>query len=267
MPKSRKQPEPQPIVIRQFTPMEIAQGVAKLRRRIDDVKALQDNQVSYSDQRRRTAQQNIRTMILEVFGEHSPQYSDHKHHEIWEGGIWMGMEDYELEARYRKGIPNTISMLEGLISWLEEKRTDTEFDTTSRIKAAFEELDLHPRIASVAADLYRDEHYRNAILDASIALVNLVREKSGRHDLDGALLMQTVFSVKNPILAFNDLTDQTDKDEQQGMMQLFTGAVLAFRNPRAHAIMVDTPEGALEYIGLLSFLAKCVDRATRRKTT
>jgi uncharacterized protein (TIGR02391 family) len=60
--------------------------------------------------------------------------------------------------------------------------------------------------------------------------------RSGRHNLDGVALMSTVFSPNDPILAFNSLANQTDKDEQQGLMHLFMGAVLGIRNPRAHAL-------------------------------
>jgi uncharacterized protein (TIGR02391 family) len=76
--------------------------------------------------------------------------------------------------------------------------------------------------------------------------------KSRKHDLDGAPLMTTVFSKNKPIRAFNDLTDKTDEDEQEGMMHLFVGAVLGLRNPRAHALLDDSAEMALEYIGLIS---------------
>jgi hypothetical protein len=48
------------------------------------------------------------------------------------------------------------------------------------------------------------------------------------------------------------------------MMHLSEGAVLGLRNPRAHALLDDSPELALEYIALLSLLAKRLDRATRR---
>ena len=102
-----------------------------------------------------------------------------------------------------------------------------------------------------------------AVLNAGIALVAYVREKSGS-SLDGSAFMTTVFSANSPILAFNDLKDQPDRDEQQGLMHLFTGAVQALRNPRAHALDPDTPDFAIEAIALLSFLAKQVDRSTRR---
>lgn len=76
--------------------------------------------------------------------------------------------------------------------------------------------------------------------------------------------MRTVFSKKNPILAFNELKDQSDLDEQEGLMHLFEGAVLAFRNPRAHTLDEDWPEDALEFIAFLSLLAKRLERTKRR---
>lgn len=101
------------------------------------------------------------------------------------------------------------------------------------------------------------------MLDASVALVNFVKEKSRKHDLEGAPLMTTVFSKNRPVLSFNDLTDKSDEDEQEGMMHLFMGAVLGLRNPRAHTLLDDSPEMALEYIALISLLAKRVDQAKR----
>jgi uncharacterized protein (TIGR02391 family) len=100
-------------------------------------------------------------------------------------------------------------------------------------------------------------------LDGSIALVNYVKEKSRQHELDGAPWMSRVFTPSAPVLAFNSLADQTDRDEQQGMMHLFMGAVLALRNPRAHAIFDDSPELALDYIAFLNMLAKRLDGAKR----
>lgn len=155
-------------------------------------------------------------------------------------------------------------MLEGLILRLKERLQDLTHDARARTKSAFENMDLHPRIGDVCADLYRDGHYKQAVLEASIALVNYVKEKSRQHSLDGSGLMTTIFSINRPVLAFNELKDQTDKDEQEGLMHLFVGAVLALRNPRAHALFDDSPELALDYIAFLSMLAKRLDTATRR---
>jgi uncharacterized protein (TIGR02391 family) len=260
--RKREQEEP-PIQVKTFTLEEIPHAITKLRRRIEEVKALKTEGVFYRDQLRMNAEHNIRDTILEVFGANSPEYKAHQYHNISIGEIRLGKPTELYQADFQNGLDQTVTLLEGLVSRIEERRNDLGHDSTARIQSAFEGLELHPRIAAVASELYRDGHYRNAVQDAAIALVNLVKEKSRRHDLDGAGLMTTVFSKKSPILAFNDLKDQTEQDEQEGMMHLFVGAVLALRNPRSHALLVDSAEEALEYIGLLSLLAKRTDQARR----
>lgn len=129
-------------------------------------------------------------------------------------------------------------------------------------RAAFDNLSIHPRLLHACGKQFADGHYRDAILAAGIALVQYVKERSASA-LDGTALMTSVFSVNNPILAFSDLKDQSDKDEQQGLMHLFAGAVLALRNPRAHSLTPDTAEYAVEAISLISFLAKQLDTARK----
>jgi uncharacterized protein (TIGR02391 family) len=243
---------------------DIEAGIRKFKRRIDEVKALDPKTVSYDDARVHAASRNIRADLIDVFGEGSQEYLTHGTHDVSHTPMVVSaFEETDYQAYFVEGWPKTIAMLESLVRRLEEKREDLGGDTTARVRASFEGLDLHPRIASAAADLYRDKHYRNAVGDASIALVNYVKEKSRRHDLDGHGLMTTVFSKNRPVLAFNDLKDQTDLDEQEGMMHLFMGAVLALRNPRAHALNLDSAEGALEYIAFLSMLAKRLDQTKR----
>ena len=143
------------------------------------------------------------------------------------------------------------------------KGENLQMEARLRVRPAFEEDSLHPKIVAATKALYRDAHYRDAVLGASIALIKLVQTKSRRPDLDGVALMSTVFSKNKPILAINKMKDKTDWDEQEGMMHLLMGAVLAIRNPRAHGLFADDPESALEYIGFISMLAKRVDRAKR----
>lgn len=91
----------------------------------------------------------------------------------------------------------------------------------------------------------------------------LVRLNSGVDDKDGSQLMEYVFNPKTPLLKFNSLADQSDADEQRGFMMLFSGAVAGLRNPRAHKIIKDDPEKALEFIAFISLLAKLADGARR----
>jgi uncharacterized protein (TIGR02391 family) len=130
------------------------------------------------------------------------------------------------------------------------------------IEARLEARDLHPVIAEAASKLYRNTHYANAIVDAVKALNNLVRLRSGK-DLDGDKLMTTVFSPDKPILRFNDLKDQSARDQQKGYMMMFAGVVAGLRNPRAHDLTQDDPEDALEWIAHISHLAKLLDGAKK----
>src|SRR5207302_3242734 len=119
----------------------------------------------------------------------------------------------------------------GFIARLQEKKEELGAGEARAPRTYFERLNLHPRIADVATDLFMDSYHWEAVFAAAKALVNYVKERSGRHDLDGAALMRAVFSRNNPTLAFNELLEQTDLDEQEGMMHLFEGAVLGIRNP------------------------------------
>jgi uncharacterized protein (TIGR02391 family) len=156
-----------------------------------------------------------------------------------------------------------VTMLAGLIAHLEERKAELRQDPTARARSTSEVFDVHPRIRDACADLCRDGHFPQAVFEASKAPVNLVKEKASRPDLDGAPLMRAVFSVNAPVLAFNDRANQSERDEQEGMMHLYEGAVLALKNPRSHAVRTDTPEDAQEYLVLLSMLVKRADRAKR----
>ena len=120
---------------------------------------------------------------------------------------------------------------------------------------------LHPRVAAVAAPLLNDGHHAAAIYSACIMLEQLVQERAKRNDLSGAALMRTVFSVSTPVLRFDPLSPNARGGEQEGMMQLYVGAMLALRNPRAHAIVEDGAQRARDVLGFVSFLCHSLDRA------
>jgi uncharacterized protein (TIGR02391 family) len=101
------------------------------------------------------------------------------------------------------------------------------------------------------------------VFAASKTLINMVKEAAGEYELDGAPLVRKVFSKNSPILAVNDLADRTDQDEQEGIMHLFEGAVMAVRNPGGHSFPAGTEQRALEYISLLSMLAYIVQEAKK----
>ena len=154
-----------------------------------------------------------------------------------------------------------ITKLQTLLEILQEQATPEEDGIASTIRA-YNGLDLHPEISRAASSLYLDGHYANAVEASVKALNGLVRLRSGL-EYDGVTLMERAFNPSNPVLKFNALQDQSDKDEQKGFMQLFAGAVSGLRNPRAHGFIQDDPERALEFVAFVSLLAKLLDEAKK----
>ena len=98
--------------------------------------------------------------------------------------LLMGMSREEIAEHIEAGKPRAVGILRALIARLEEKRQDLGGTKSDRVRTAFRGLDLHPRIAAVATDLYLNGHHNEAVFNASKALVNLVKERAGRYDLD-----------------------------------------------------------------------------------
>ncbi len=120
----RKITEPPPIEVRQFTIPEIDGGIKKIKRRIEEVRALDPRVVSFDDARVRKVESNITETIWEVFGEYSPEFREHGHHAIWRESLDARPFEDNRQAEFAAGIPQTVIMLEGLIERLEEKRED-----------------------------------------------------------------------------------------------------------------------------------------------
>jgi uncharacterized protein (TIGR02391 family) len=266
MPKRR--PDPPPIEPREFRSVdEIDSGISKLERRIRELEQLDvagavHNDTGADD----VVRSNVRETIREVFGPNSPEFTEHQHIRLWAGPMYAGMDPHEIVEGTERGRRQTIGILNGLIGRLREKRGELAGTGTAPAPSTyFDRLNLHPRILDVSRDLFLDGYHWEAVFAAAKALVNYVKERSGRHDLDGAPLVRAVFSRTGPVLAFNDLANQTDLDEQEGMMHLFEGAVLGIRNPGGHSFPEGPEQRAVEYISLLSLLAYRVQEAKRRK--
>lgn len=245
---------------------EIDRAIAKLQRRIAEIEQIDfAAAVVGHTGTDRAAEDNLRNTILEIYGPRSPEYKQHVHIRLWAGPQFVSMSGHQIISGKTQGRVQTIGIINGLITRLRERREELEGGISPAPSTYFEEMNLHPRIADVARDLFLDGYHFDAVFAASKALVNFVKERSGRHDLDGATLMRTVFSKNSPILAFNNLVDQTDLDQQEGIMHLFEGAVLGIRNPGGHAFPEGTEQRAIEFISFLSMLAYLVQEAKKTR--
>lgn len=245
---------------------QIRAAIPKLERRLAELAS-----VDFADIRERTdprfdaLQQKYDDTLVEVFRDNTIEYNRYRIASFDTSGISL-FDSTPLPVvidGYKRGIAQAVSNVRTIIELFTEKLDDLAETREGRATRAFSSLDLHPEISRACSRLFMDGHYSNAVEDACKALNTLVKLRSGRNDPDGTELMQLVFSPKNPTLRFNELQTDTQQSEQMGMMFLYSGAMLAIRNPRAHELVSDHPETALEYLGLLSMLANALDRAEK----
>ena len=131
---------------------------------------------------------------------------------------------------------------------------------TDRIMLAY--LDsLHPFIMQGCSQLYRDGHYAQAVEEAAKAVFQYVRDVTGLAG-DGASLVKTAFSPKNPVLAFSDLADQTKQNEQVGFMEMLCAFAKGVRHPLAHTHgQQEEAQKAFEYLVMASLFCRRIDDA------
>jgi uncharacterized protein (TIGR02391 family) len=246
-------------------------AINKLERRVGELKAFDVSAItSGSDPSVLAMQASIRQTLESCFGTGTTQFRLYeKACDLDDTTYRMnfydspGTSNQEIREGVNDGIKRAIALLEQAVRSLKEDLGDMGADESGRALRAYEGLDLHSEIERAAGDLYRNGHYANAIEDAVKGLNALVRLRSGRENLDGTALMEAVFSPKAPVLKFNALADESDLNEQRGFMMMFSGAVAGLRNPRAHKLIQDDAERALEFIAFVSLLAKLLDSAKK----
>lgn len=262
---SRKPPNRQQVSVT-LSVAQIHDFIPKLQRRIDELRQLNVHQLTEETGNSVLSSIELKAnaTIREFYPIDSIEYSEYSL-EYLRGRFMIVSDSTDLSIRgnldwIKSNVHSAASKLEALRDLLRERISGSAPSGAAGAMRAYEGLDLHPEIARAASRLFKDEHYANAIEAAVKALNGIVRLRSGL-EIDGTSLMERAFSPANPILRFNQLRDQSDKDEQKGYMMLFSGAVSGLRNPRAHAFVKDEPERALEFIAFVSLLAKLVDEA------
>lgn len=250
-----------------LSPDQIRAALPLLERRIGELRALNLDALDNDSGPHvmRAAAEKVDATLLEIYGADTIEYRKYQIRTLITPvvAVQRGM-DISFRTRVvttKRNVASTISSLEAQRDILKERIGTGDSSGLNRVLRAYEGLELHPEIARASSKRYQDGHYADAVEAAVKALNALVRLRSDS-DLDGSKLMESVFGPNNPVLKFNSMADQSDKDEQRGFMMMFSGAVAGLRNPRAHRFIQDDPERALEFIAYVSLLAKLVDGAT-----
>lgn len=130
--------------------------------------------------------------------------------------------------------------------------------------AEFDRRVLDPDLRAATQTRFYTGHYADAVESGVKALCECVRSKTGRTE-DGDGLMTLAFSPKGPLLRINRGRSKNDESEQRGHMFLCQGVVAAWRNPRAHALIDDSPTRALMMLETLNDLIATTKAATRTR--
>jgi uncharacterized protein (TIGR02391 family) len=246
---------------------EMQAAIAKIERRIADIKAFDINAINQRDDASIGAlSSKLDALLSSIFGSDTVEYRRYQgisYLDTASMNLLRPTPIGEVREGLKRGLATAKAQLETIRSGFIEELQDSGLASTGKALKAYEGLELHSEIERAAGQLFKDGHYANAIEDAVKALNALVRLRSGIDDRDGTSLMEFVFSPKGPVLKLNSMADQSDIDEQKGFMMMFSGAVAGLRNPRAHKIIKDDAEMALEFIAFISLLAKFVEKAKK----
>ena len=124
---------------------------------------------------------------------------------------------------------------------------------------------LHPSIAERVWLSFVRGDYDTAVFQAMRRVEIELREATGIRQY-GVALAASAFAVpseeKGKVKAAGPLTDvDADKGEQEGMMQLFRGALGALKNPHSHRVVdFETPADAVATVLFASQLLRIIDR-------
>ena len=128
------------------------------------------------------------------------------------------------------------------------------------LQSKFKGRRIHGEVLKYCRAELLQDNYFHAVFEASKGLAQRIRDLSGS-DKDGAALVDHVFAVDFPILAFNSLLTETERSAHKGFAALLKGCFGAVRNPLAHEpkILWDGEEDAADYLSLISLLQRKLD--------
>ena len=125
----------------------------------------------------------------------------------------------------------------------------------------FDKRNVHPGLPAKVRNLFDNGHYAEATFEAFKYLDKLV-QKFSKSNKSGEKLMLEVFSETAPLLKLTALSSQSEIDEQRGFRFLFSGGVVAIRNPRGHEVdQMDDVDTCLDHLVFASLLIRRLEQA------
>lgn len=226
-----------------------------------------------NDPKFKTWKNTVERSLIRVFGPDSPELKQFQKLQFFYSAIIMTLgSDYSHKHRecFERDFEILISSIKNYIEELqqyhdeevEKKLEDTGIGIEEKVSPKDFWQDIHPKITSVAKRRFENAHYADAVLSAfrevNSCVKKIVMNKTA-NELDGASLMHTAFSPNNPIIVLDDLSKDSGQNVQKGYMEIFAGAMIGIRNPKAHENMDIEEIPAKHRIYLASLLMNKID--------
>ena len=131
----------------------------------------------------------------------------------------------------------------------------------NRFKYKLEQRNVHSKIYEYCNAELLSENYFHSVFEAVKSIAETIRQKTELSQ-DGSELIDTAFSIKNPLIQINDLSTETKESEHKGFANLIKGVFGMFRNPTAHSPKVVwniTEEDALDIMSTISIIHRKLD--------
>lgn len=111
---------------------------------------------------------------------------------------------------------------------------------------------------------YQNSDYTAALRDAIFFISELIRERSGLHDKDGAKLVESSFLGKNPSIKINKGETETERNMQEGIGYALKGIMMAIRNPLSHEPIEYQKNDTDTILLFVNYLLSFVDKSKKK---
>lgn len=133
---------------------------------------------------------------------------------------------------------------------------------TENLRKSLLQRSVHTRVLKYCVDELLQENYFHAVFEAAKSLSDRIREMTGMSE-DGSKLFDKAFSCKDPWLAINRLSTESERNQQNGLKEMLHGITHLVRNVTAHEVKIKwivEEKEALEILNTISFLHNYLDQ-------
>ena len=145
----------------------------------------------------------------------------------------------------------------GQFKKIAESKTISEAEQkANRLKSKLEQRNAHDLIFTFCRAELLAENYFHTVFEAAKSIAESIRQKTGLSE-DGSELIDKAFSIKNPLIKINSLSNETEESEHKGFANLIKGVFGMFRNTTAHShkiIWNINEEDALDILSTISLI-------------